>query len=68
MTDWGERLKQLRLHEGLTQTRVAHRMNVTQPRVSNIEASAVLESETIERYLDAMNHQYVMTMQSIKRV
>jgi transcriptional regulator with XRE-family HTH domain len=67
MSNWGERLRQIRLHEGLTQRRVAKRMNLCQSRVSRIEAQAVLKVETIENYLDAMNNEYVLVFRGLRQ-
>jgi predicted XRE-type DNA-binding protein len=52
----GYRLSELREQAGLSQTEVARRMGVKQPRVSAIEAGdpAQMEFETIRRYVAAL--------------
>ena len=52
----GFRLSQLRERAGLTQTEVAARMGVSQPRVSQLERGEIgqLEVETLSRYVAAL--------------
>jgi predicted XRE-type DNA-binding protein len=52
----GYRLSELRERAGLSQTEVARRMGVTQPRVSALEKGdpAQMEVETLDRYIAAL--------------
>ncbi|QWF80080.1 XRE family transcriptional regulator [Amycolatopsis sp. CA-230715] len=52
----GYRLSELRERVGLSQTQVAERMGVKQPRVSAIEKGdpAQMEVETLQRYIAAL--------------
>ncbi|WP_433267832.1 helix-turn-helix domain-containing protein [Actinosynnema sp. CS-041913] len=52
----GFRLAQLREERGLSQTQVAGRMGISQPRVSQLERGEVgqLEVDTLNRYITAV--------------
>jgi predicted XRE-type DNA-binding protein len=52
----GYRLSQLREEMGLTQTELASRMGISQPRVSQMEKGDIdqLEVDTIRRYIAAL--------------
>lgn len=55
----GHRLAELRGELGLTQTEIADRMGISQPRVSKLENGdlAQLEVDTLRRYVDALGGQ-----------
>lgn len=55
----GHRLAELRGELGLTQTDIADRMGISQPRVSKLENGdlAQMEVDTLRRYVDALGGQ-----------
>jgi predicted XRE-type DNA-binding protein len=52
----GFRLAQLRQGQGLSQTEIARRMGVSQPRISQLESGDIgqLEVDTLSRYVTAL--------------
>lgn len=60
----GHRLGELRGELGLTQTEIADRMGISQPRVSKLENGdlAQMEVDTLQRYVAALGGQLKITV------